>query len=194
MINIEFLRSQGYITIEPVKRKMTHEEVRFNLYGYFEHYPKFDFWFVQYPDERVEVSRDNIEGNVFGKCKLGYFLEDINGVIRLIAADKNFGEDEGLTLPDLIQINKDIQKFYKCYMVFLAAVYYLKSQIFDSNEFYMINLEKTCKDLQRRLAQINDNCVSDDSFWGLLIYMLEDSYFPISLHLWDYTQAGKIDY
>jgi len=59
------------MVVESTEQKMSHEEVMFNLLGYFEYYPKFDFWFVQYPGRRVKVSRDGVGGIVFGKCKLG---------------------------------------------------------------------------------------------------------------------------
>ena len=88
MIDIEFLKSRGYIVTKPTIRIMTSEELRQNLFGCFEYYPKFDFWFIQFPDERIRVRQDGIEGTVFGKCKLGYFLEDNNeGMIRLISLD-----------------------------------------------------------------------------------------------------------
>ena len=192
MIDIDFLKSRGYMVAESTKQKMTHEEVMFNLLGYFEHYPKFDFWFVQYRSRRVRISRDGMEGMVFGKCKFGYLIEDNSGAIRLISFDNN--SDEDLSLPDLIIVNTDIQGFYKCYMTFLTAVYHLKSHIFESDDSYLKILEETCNDLRRKLARINNTSVSDDSFWGLLIYMLEDNYFPISLHLSDYSEAGEIEF
>ena len=54
MIDIEFLKSRGYIVTKPTIRKMTSEELRQNLFGCFEYYPKFDFWFIQFPHINIK--------------------------------------------------------------------------------------------------------------------------------------------
>jgi hypothetical protein len=186
VINIEALMKAGYVVTKPSVVNELRDDRKFHLFGYLEPYPKFDFWMVETPEDQIEVSIGDVKGLVFGKCRLGHFVEDPKGAIRLITTEGK----RAVSLFNLMWVNENIGEFHRCYMTFLTEVHRLKSRIPDFEGSFTTLLAETSAGLRAELGKVSHATVSVGSFWGLVLYMLESNIFPLSLHLWDHTSSS----
>lgn len=166
-VNIDdSLKEQGVHT-SVKKRKLSFDEIRFNLFAYLEDYSKMGFSFVKAGNELLEIRKDLDRYTLFGQCFLGYFVISQKNQIFLIC------NPEGIEVfqKPRIFVNHSLQAFVSSYSLFMSAVFLLKSKFYKSQAY---QAEEIATDLMNKVADLEEPIEQELTFWEHIAYLIED--------------------
>lgn len=133
------------------------------------------FYFVRFSDKTVSIDTPLGEARCFGKYGYGgaYFVVGADGRVWLYSPEAENAWDK-----ELVFANSSLDLFVQTYCRLMAAVFQLKSGFVVEGGLPKDG-EVTVKNLTCWLEQADPEAVAEDAFWGLLLYELEDGFFPL---------------
>ena len=75
--------------MEKKKSKLTIHDIERDVFSFLEDYPNMGFYFAKFPEQTFDISINNLDYSLFGKCWAGYFLTDEKGVSYCLKIKKN---------------------------------------------------------------------------------------------------------
>lgn len=175
----EFVKEQGYRVIPTEEKKISLDEIRFNLFAYLEDYPKMNYSFVKTEKELLELRKGSERYRLFGQSFLGYFVIGEKNHIFLMT------NSEGVEVfrESLVLVNSSLKTFVSSYSLFLSAVFILKSKFY---EIEAREVEEIAANFMKQVADLEENVAQELTFWEHMAYLIEDDgivlrddFFPI---------------
>ena len=132
------------------------------------------FYFVRFSDETVSIDTPLGEARCFGKYGYGgaYFVVGVDGRGRLYSPEAKNAWDK-----ELVFAGSSLDLFVQTYCRLMAEVFLLKSGFVVKGGLPKDG--EIAENLIRWLEQADPEAAVEDAFWGLLLYELEDGFFPL---------------
>lgn len=170
---------------------MTIEEIENNLFGRLEEIR--GFCFVAFPDQVLDVVRDEANFVVFGMASASSFhgalaLDDKKRVQYLIdhrLLDKT--EKDGGHELERNTVNHSLEKFIAVYCLYVGAFFRARAYAVMSTNV----MEQEAQAFIAAAEKVDEGCTAPGTFWNQLAYELEDGFAPITRPLLDYIETGR---
>ena len=168
--------------MEKKKSKLTIHDIERDVFSFLEDYPNMGFYFAKFPEQTFDISINNLDYSLFGKCWAGYFLTDEKGCVVLFQnKEKHFSDS------DFIYTNNSLPYFLKSYSLFMSGIFLLKA----NREIFLEMIREVSSSLVEKISLFDKPAAEETNFWGIISYLIDDCGIKINIPVSKYIESDR---